>query len=179
MKKLLNKNGFMFIETIVTLTILMTALLLLYNVFVNLLNKEKIVTNYNKKGYIYALHYVKEDLLNEGYDFKLVKTYTGDEITASLLNEKTGKTNGATILSSFESIYGLKKLYVLKCSYGTIPSPYNATASKELIAFTESIGCDAPEATRNKVVKLIGEFYNEYLNRYYYAYINYPNLEIN
>lgn len=178
MKKTLKKNGFMFIETIVTLTILMTALLLLYSVFVNLLNKEKIVTHYNKKGYIYALHYVKENLLNEGYDFRL-EGYAGDEITASLLNEKTGKINGATILSNFERIYGLKNLFVLKCSYATIPSPYNTTASKELIAFIESVGCDAPKAMENKVVKLIGEFYDESLDKYHYAYINYPNLEVN
>ena len=58
----MNKNGFVFVETIVVITVLTTALLLLFSSFNNILKKEKERMNYDDVAYIYRTHYLKNTL---------------------------------------------------------------------------------------------------------------------
>ena len=58
----MNKKGFVFVETIVTLTILMSLMIVMYTVFVNLLQKEKIVSEYNKYGDQMILYYYRRSV---------------------------------------------------------------------------------------------------------------------
>ena len=71
----MNKHGFMFVETIVTLTILLVLLATLYSSFTNLINKEKIDAEYEKKGDRYALFYIKETVLDKEYIEKYKNKY--------------------------------------------------------------------------------------------------------
>ena len=58
----MNKNGFVFVETIVVITVLTSALLLLFSSFSNILKKEKERMNYDDVAYIYRTHYLKNTL---------------------------------------------------------------------------------------------------------------------
>ena len=60
----MNKNGFVFVETIVAIVILTSSLLILYSTFNNVLQMEKIRINYDDVNYIYRTHYLK-DKINE------------------------------------------------------------------------------------------------------------------
>ena len=76
----MNKKGFMFIETIVTLTVLMALLITIYSVFVNLLNKEKTGAEYNKYGDVMSLFYYKEKLGGAEVETRATrKTISGDK----------------------------------------------------------------------------------------------------
>lgn len=169
----MNKKGFMFVETIVTLTVLMTALLLLYNVFVNLLRREKTVTNYNKESYVYALYYIKEDLLNENNEEYL--KLTGMTVVKDVTNELE-----AVLKSRYEDVYDLKTLIVQRCDSTAKPSDL----SKEFEEFIDTIGfCEKnvknwDSSLNNSVVKILGEFYDKKQDKYYYAYILYPNIKV-
>lgn len=176
----MNKKGFMFVETIVTLTVLMTALLLLYNVFVNLLRREKTVTNYNKESYVYALYYIKEDLLNEDLsnedEDKYLKLQYPDvvkDITNKLKDD---------LKFRYEKIYDLKTLIVQRCDSTTRPK--DSDLSKEFEEFIDTIGtCEKnvknwDSSLNNSVVKILGEFYDKKQDKYYYAYILYPNIKV-
>ena len=176
-----NKKGFMFIETIVTLTVLTTVLLLLYTTFTNLLNKERIVTAYNKKSYIYALHYIKEYMLNEGYDFELPYRSRTLFINEVVLDTELGTGQGREILENLNALYNLKNLVITDCAFSEYSS--SQELSKEFLDFIKST--DRLDSNKvgnnitNNVVKIYGEFYDEIEDKYHYAYIYYPNIEVN
>lgn len=58
----MNKKGFVFIETIIVITVLITALLLIYAGFVNVLNNEKVHAYYDDPVYLYRSIYLKNFL---------------------------------------------------------------------------------------------------------------------
>lgn len=60
----MKKNGFVFIETIVAIVVLTSSLLLLYNTFTKVLQKEKTRVYYDDVTYIYRSYYLK-DRINE------------------------------------------------------------------------------------------------------------------
>lgn len=191
-----SKKGFMFIETIVSLTILMTALLLLYSVFVNLLNKEK-TTTYNKKSYIYALFYMKEQLLELGFDFYLPgsgdasyglelttdaisETYRNNVLAGTKENEKLkGILTNSNILNTikkFKEIYGLERLIVLPIDRIVLPTFSEDSADFE--TYLKTLTLNEYHSLKYTVVKIVGEFKDPNTGKYNYAYILYPNVEI-
>ncbi len=58
----MNKNGFVFVETIVAIVVLTSALLLLYSSFNNVLQSEKTRVDYDDIAYIYRTQYLKNTL---------------------------------------------------------------------------------------------------------------------
>ena len=56
---MMDKKGFIFIETIVTIVVLAVSLLYVYSGFNNILNKEKKRIHYDDVAYIYRTYYVK------------------------------------------------------------------------------------------------------------------------
>ena len=56
----MNKKGFMFAETIIVITVLITALLLIYASFINVLNNEKKRVYYDDVAYVYRTIYLKD-----------------------------------------------------------------------------------------------------------------------
>lgn len=58
----MKKNGFVFVETIVAIVVLTSSLLLLYNTFTKVLQKEKTRVYYDDVTYIYRSYYIKSRL---------------------------------------------------------------------------------------------------------------------
>ena len=58
----MNKNGFVFIETIIAIVILTSSLLLLYSTFNKVLQSEKTRIYYDDINYIYRSYYIKNNL---------------------------------------------------------------------------------------------------------------------
>ncbi|MEG0977451.1 MAG: hypothetical protein RSF02_02735, partial [Bacilli bacterium] len=58
----MNKKGFIFIETVVTVVVLSTSLLLLYSSYSNTIYKEKDKIYYDDLSYIYRTNYIKNFL---------------------------------------------------------------------------------------------------------------------
>lgn len=54
------KNGFVFIETIIVIAVLTTALVLLYSMFTSVLNQEKRRTTYEDVAYLYRTYYLSK-----------------------------------------------------------------------------------------------------------------------
>lgn len=59
----MNKKGFIFIETVVTVVVLSTSLLLLYSSYSNTIYKEKDKIYYDDLAYIYRTNYIKKFLI--------------------------------------------------------------------------------------------------------------------
>ena len=53
----MKKNGFVFVETMITVVILSTALLILYNLFTNILVKERRKSYFDDPIYTYRANY--------------------------------------------------------------------------------------------------------------------------
>ena len=149
----MNKRGFMFIETIVTLTVLMVLLLSLYTVFSNLLQKEKVVAEYDKYGDKYALYYYKEKKLKEGNQLAEEK-YHLNTFGLSYSGESNSRCN----------------LVVLKCENPTLLNSLTGdecTISEEFESYINYVKCDTD-------YKILGEF-QTVEGVYTYAHIVYPN----
>ncbi len=58
----MNKNGFVFVETIVAIVVLTSSLLLIYSSFTNVLQSEKARVYYDDIAYIYRTYYIKNKL---------------------------------------------------------------------------------------------------------------------
>ncbi|MBQ4583336.1 MAG: hypothetical protein IJA94_00320 [Bacilli bacterium] len=182
------KNGFMFVETIVTLTVLITVLLLLYNVFVNLLGNEKRVTDYEKKGYRYALFYIKEWLIANDVDLSADKVFIDTnrndnnfKVLASYINKQSdGEARSFTdwVLNSdnteskfnvMANTYNLKTLVILRCKAadgGKIDNEklknemeaQAALLTNEFMEYILSLGACENYNDKYQTYRIIGEF---------------------
>lgn len=74
---MVRKNGFAFIETIITIVILSASLLYLYNGYSSIINVEKDRLYYDDISYIYKANYVRKFLL-ENSDIEKLKSYSFD-----------------------------------------------------------------------------------------------------
>lgn len=68
----MKKNGFAFIETIITIVILASSLLYLYNSYSVILSEEEIRLTYDDAAYIYYTNYVRS-FLEENTDLNTIK----------------------------------------------------------------------------------------------------------
>lgn len=166
MQLIKNKKGFMFVETIITMTVLTTILLLLYTSFTSLLNKERTITSYNKKGHVYALNSVKEYLLSCAYDFNL-----GGNISIHLTSEYIA----AKSLCNKDEIIDIFNLYNIIQLNINSPENHNCeNCSVDMQNFVKSI----PAKNISNTVNIFGKFSDPETNVYYYAFIRYPNVEV-
>ncbi|HIS12512.1 MAG TPA: hypothetical protein IAB40_05315 [Candidatus Onthocola stercoravium] len=60
----MNKKGFVIIETIVTVVVLTTSLLYLYNSYSTIINREEARLNYDDLSYVYRTNYIRNFLEN-------------------------------------------------------------------------------------------------------------------
>lgn len=60
----MNKKGFVIIETIVTVVVLTTSLLYLYNSYSTIINREESRLNYDDLSYVYRTNYIRNFLEN-------------------------------------------------------------------------------------------------------------------
>ena len=191
MRVISNKKGFMFIETIVTLTILMTVLLMLYTTFTNLLNKEKTITTYDKKGYIYSLYYAKEYLLDRGFLINLKNNVyiNNNPVSAPRASLKQYVLNARDddflktitfyeeIKKELESRFGIKQLEFIevnKSGFNTSDRDDDDKFSSEFEIYEETM-VPVDDTKSESVVKIVAEFYDDEIDEYFYAWIYYPN----
>ena len=102
-----NKNGFAFVETIITVVILSTSLLLLYSTYSAILNDEKTRTYYDDPAFIYYTNYVKkylEEYVNldniKSNDFN--NTYIRTIGTNNVLSNNNSDPSLETIVGNFK-----------------------------------------------------------------------------
>ena len=70
----MNKKGFVFIETIITVVVLSTSLIMLYNTYSSSIYNEKERLNYDDVGYIYRTNQIR-NFLEENTDIDAIKSY--------------------------------------------------------------------------------------------------------
>ena len=196
MSNMKKKKGFMFIETIVTLTFLATVLLMLYSTFTNLLGNEKRVTDYEKKGYRYSLFYIKEWMIDNNIDLSADRIFNDEndnfKILASYIEKESvgpkdyndAKINSEPKKSKFKSLantYNLKTLVILRCKNVDNENLFldweESLLTNEFMQYIKSLGTCKEYNQKYKTYRIIGEFYDEENKQDYQAFIYYPNLE--
>lgn len=85
----MKKNGFVFIETIVTVVVLSASLLLLYNSYSSIFQNERERLYYDDVSYIYRTNYVKKYLYNYSNIQKFKKIAYSD-IYIEVIGRETG-----------------------------------------------------------------------------------------
>ncbi len=63
-----NQKGFVFIETIVVVSVLITSLLLLYSTYISISNQDRTRLTYDDVGYLYRTYYVKKYFSSQRID---------------------------------------------------------------------------------------------------------------
>lgn len=156
----------MFVETIVTLSILIVLLVTLYNTFTNLLNKEKIGAEYEKKSDRYALFYIKEALMDSQY----IETY----------KDKYVYLNGSPLgleSNSSEDWFDAN-VAILSCNSNasiTVAKNSYSTPSREFREYVNQLPRNNCQPGAKYIIA--GEFSNTTYRNYSYAYIFYPNVK--
>ena len=145
----MNKKGFMFVETIVTITVLISLLVTLYAVFVNLLQKEKVRTEYDKYGDVMALFYYKEMNISE----------------LDSWNTSCSKETDFNLSQDSEN-----NIVVIECGE-ELQESCNISISEEFKKYINQFKT-CPNAASNKLA-IFAEF--KYDNAYTYAHLYYPN----
>lgn len=77
MKNKYLKTGFIFVETIIVIIVLTTSLLMIYSIFIKLLNNEKRHAMYNDTTYLYRTYYIEDFLVSLNMD-QYIKKYIID-----------------------------------------------------------------------------------------------------
>lgn len=172
----LNKKGFMFVETIVMCAILMVGLLIIYNSYTSAIAREKERLNYNNVTEQYKLYYIKKYLIAEkdwackkkddcNIDDRLPESNSvleiTDEISDSIrmvFSDQQKDENGNNL--------DIVKLYVAKCKAKANDYPDNIP--DDLRVYLKTLkSCDTK-------YRIVGEFYNEKTKKYSYAWVDYP-----
>ena len=193
----MNKKGFVFVETIVTLTVLMSLLVVLYSIFVNLLQKEKTRVEYDKYSDKMALFYYKEYLgdakikgLSEIYRTSNGKKHYGarfydDNFGLDLTNNDgadTGYPCNVAIMPCSMIENNTKKTRLSDLTYLTTTNALNPSdkwcsggASRDFESFRDQIAV-CPSFAQYVI---LGEFKHKEGNKtvYSYAHIYYPNYQ--
>ncbi len=65
---MVHKKGFVFVETIIVISVLMTVLLMLYSSFISILNQERRNTTFDDVAYIYRTYYIEDFLVSLNLD---------------------------------------------------------------------------------------------------------------
>ena len=187
----MNKKGFMFVETIVTLSILIVLLVALYNTFTNLLNKEKIGAEYEKKSDRYALFYIKEALMDSEY----IETYK-DKYVHLPANRLTSSysINSQSDIQNYNANVAIvtcnsnTAISIARDSASNIPCSHALCEVNNVSQEFKEYVNQLPRGNCKTGAKYIiaGEFMNNHIydpngevisSTYSYAYIFYPNVK--
>ena len=129
--KLVKKNGFIFVETIVAIVVLSSSLLLLYSTFFNILQSEKTRIYYDDINYIYRAYYIKKELYNSNFQ-SLLKTFANNGSVIELVNVQ--QLRNSEFFNEFLSDFEVRQMYIIK-NGESIRNLKNCT---ELCAYTAS-----------------------------------------
>jgi hypothetical protein len=76
----MNKKGFVFVETIIVITVLVTALITIYTAFLGVLSNEKRRLTFNDTSYLYETYYLEDYLTSLNLNNYLSNYFSGREI---------------------------------------------------------------------------------------------------
>lgn len=110
------KKGFVFIETIVTVVILCSALIYLYSSYSNIINNEEERVYYDDTAYIYRTYYIREFLLNNSTIEKVKNTAFNNIYVNQLSHEYEGLFTSDIDKTNFGSIfsyYNVSHIYLV------------------------------------------------------------------
>ena len=97
----MNRKGFVFVETIIVISVLTTVLLMLYASFISILNQERRKTTFDDITYIYRTYYIEDFLVSLNLD---------DYIKNHL--EEPNNDNATPLITSFtchdDTLYNLR-----------------------------------------------------------------------
>ncbi len=99
------KKGFALLETIIVITFLAVALILLYNTFIGMVVNNKNNILYDDVANIYKTYYVKEYL-----ELKELNSILGDNQIKEITCEELGNTGCSKLVNSFKIV----KMYITK-----------------------------------------------------------------
>ena len=167
----MNKKGFVFVETIIVIAIIMTILLSLYASFISILNQERRNTTFDDVTYIYRTFYIEDFLVslnlekyiedhletpNSAGKMPLLAMFTCHDDSLYNLRDENGNSNGeeAAKKSYCESLIDGGKLEI-ESIYIT---RYNVKDLTDCMNKDNSIVCASNEELRNLSPGAIGYF---------------------
>lgn len=120
----LKNKGFVFIETIVTVLVLSTSLLYLYNSYNNIIDKEETRVYYDDVAYIYKTNYIKR-FLEENANIEYVKNEAFKEsyVTSignafdNFFNEAQLAENMNNTLENILNNFRVNQMFLVKRNY--------------------------------------------------------------
>lgn len=120
----MKNKGFVFIETIVTVLVLSTSLLYLYNSYNNIIDKEETRVYYDDVAYIYKTNYIKR-FLEENANIEYVKSEAFKEsyVTSignafdNFFNEAQLAENMNNSLESILNNFRVNQMFLVKRNY--------------------------------------------------------------
>jgi Tfp pilus assembly protein PilE len=138
-----NKKGFVFIETIIVITVLSAGLLAIYSSYTSAITKEQKRTYYDDAAYIYRSYYIgnyilENTRLKDFINAYLYKTSDGDNVNNKslllILGTESNITGGENLFnqdtnknefSKMAKYYHLNQLLILKPDYTVLTSCTN------------------------------------------------------
>lgn len=120
----MKNKGFVFIETIVTVLVLSTSLLYLYNSYNNIIDKEETRVYYDDVAYIYKTNYIKR-FLEENANIEYVKSEAFKEsyVTSignafdNFFNEAQLEENMNNSLENILNNFRVNQMFLVKRNY--------------------------------------------------------------
>ena len=120
----LKNKGFVFIETIVTVLVLSTSLLYLYNSYNNIIDKEETRVYYDDVAYIYKTNYIKR-FLEENANIEYVKSeaFKKSYVTSignafdNFFNEAQLAENMNNTLENILNNFKVNQMFLVKRNY--------------------------------------------------------------
>ena len=120
----MKNKGFVFIETIVTVLVLSTSLLYLYNSYNNIIDKEETRVYYDDVAYIYKTNYIKR-FLEENANIEYVKSeaFKKSYVTSignafdNFLNEAQLAENMNNSLENILNNFRVNQMFLVKRNY--------------------------------------------------------------
>ncbi len=139
------KNGFVFIETIITIVFLAAALLVLYGSYRNAITEEKTKVYYDDIGYLYRNYYLADFLINKteindlkdtGFNEKYTLEINKD-VYSELFTEYQASEDYPAELENITKKFNVNKMLVV--SDEIITECFNAAANKKCDASYEGL----------------------------------------
>lgn len=163
---LVNKKGFVFIETIVMCAVLMVALLIIYNSYTSAIAREKERINYNIVAGEIRISLVKKYLVDKYPNIWICSSEISCPGISSLFGENDFIGIGEYLPADIANLYNIQQIYVAKCNgdFSWLEGDFGV--------FVNSMkGC-----SDTRKYRFVAEF-KENNGQYSYAWVEYPYVE--
>ena len=110
----MNNKGFAFIETIITIVILLSGLVFIYSIYSKSLNKEKNILYYDDISYVYKTNAIKDALQKDIDEIKFKNAINNVDMYIYLFNVESNiyNSNKDNIISAYELLNFTELVYL-------------------------------------------------------------------